>query len=369
MSVYVIAEAGVNHNGSMELAIKLIEAAKDVGADAVKFQTFKTEKLVTKEAKKAAYQNENDSQSSSQEEMLRRLELSDEQFIELAKICEENGIEFLTTCFDKDSLKVICDQVNPKVLKVGSGDLTNLPLIIEHARIGMDIIISTGMATMSEVEDALAALAFGYIDDREAPESYRWLKHNYYTADMLEKISDKVTILHCVTDYPAKHEDLNLDAVCQLSNVYKMKVGYSDHSLGNEACCAAVALGAVCIEKHLTLDKDLPGPDHAASSSPEEFRDLVRSIRNLEKSLQPRIKAPTPREKANLEIARKYIVAAKDIEVGEELNEHNLEIKRSGSGLLPSQYWDLLGKKAHQAYAVGQGIELPLNSETIIKAE
>lgn len=357
MSVYIIAEAGVNHNGSFELAKELVKVASECGADAVKFQTFKTEKLVTSKAKKADYQNENDSSSSTQEEMLRRLELSYSEFIELSEECEKYGIDFLTTCFDKESLDVICREVKPKLLKVGSGDLTNLPLLIDHARTGINIVISTGMATLAEVEDALAALAFGYFcQELDAPPSYRWLKHNYFTADKIERLKGKVTILHCVTDYPAHPEALNLSAITQLKTAYKLEAGYSDHSLGIEACCAAVALGASCLEKHITLNKSMPGPDHAASSSPEEFMAFVKAIRNLELALKPSIKAPTSRELANLEVARKYLVAAKDIEKGELFTQENIEIKRSATGTPPHQYWDLIGKPAQLAYTTGESI-------------
>jgi len=357
MSVYIIAEAGVNHNGSLELAKDLVKIAAETGADAVKFQTFKTEKLVTSSARKAAYQTENDASSSTQEEMLKRLELSNEAFVELSHLSKDYGIDFLTTCFDKESLEFICEKTDVRVLKIGSGDLTNLPLIIDHAKTGRDIIISTGMATLSEVEDALAALAFGYLStDMNNPLSYQWLKRNFMNADKIERISDKVTILHCVTDYPARPEDLNLDAIRQLGVAFKIKVGYSDHSLGIGACCAAVALGASCIEKHITLDKAMTGPDHAASASPQEFKDFVEAIRNLELALRPKIKAPTERELANMEVARKYLVAARDIAPGEVLSEDNLAIKRCTSGLLPSQYWSLLGTKAERGYEAGESI-------------
>src|SRR5690606_20991502 len=180
--------------------------------------------------------------------------------------------------------------------------------------------------------------------------------HHYFTAEAMEQIKSKVTILHCVTDYPARPCDLNLDAIRQLRGAYKFSVGYSDHSLGIEACCAAVALGANCLEKHITLDKGMAGPDHAASASPEEFKAFVQAIRNLEQALEPKIKAPTQRELANLEVARKYIVASKNIAAGEPLTKNNIEIKRSASGLLPNQYWDLLGKPASKAYMVGESI-------------
>ncbi|WP_313026062.1 N-acetylneuraminate synthase [Pseudomonas lopnurensis] len=357
MSVYVIAEAGVNHNGSLALAKELVRVASECGADAVKFQTFITEKLVTRHAKKAEYQKENDASSSTQAEMLKRLELSYEDFSELSEECKKYNIDFMTTCFDSDSLDIICRTTSPKVLKVGSGDLTNLPFLIEHARKGVNVIISTGMATLSEVEDALAALAFGYLTESGTqPKNYRWLKHNYFTAEAIEHIKGKVTILHCVTDYPAQPQDLNLDAIRQLREAYKLHVGYSDHALGMEACCAAVALGATCLEKHITLDKTMTGPDHAASSSPHEFKEFVTAIRNLELALRPKIKAPTKRELANLEVARKYLVAAADIAPGELFTKDNVEIKRSATGMLPNQYWDLLGRPAQKAYRIGESI-------------
>lgn len=357
MSVYVIAEAGVNHNGSLALAKDLVRAASECGADAVKFQTFVTDKLVTHHARKAAYQDENDAGSSTQADMLRRLELGYDDYVQLSRECEKYNIDFMTSCFDSDSLAIIVETTAPGILKVGSGDLTNLPFLIEHARTGVGIIISTGMATLSEVEDALAALAFGYLsEDGTAPSSYRWLKLNYFTSKAMEQIRSKVTILHCVTDYPARAQDLNLNAIRQLREAYGFDVGYSDHSLGIEACCAAVALGATCLEKHITLDKNMAGPDHAASSTPGEFKNFVGVIRNLEQALRPGVKAPSPREQANLEVARKYLVAAKDIAAGEPFTEENVAIKRSAIGLMPNQYWDTLGKTAPKAYSEGDGI-------------
>jgi len=354
MSIYIIAEAGVNHNGSMSMAFDLIHAAYESGADAVKFQTFKTDKLVTRGARKAAYQDENDNSTRTQAEMLKQLELTDEEFIELSRECERIGIDFLTTCFDSGSLEVICQEAKVRELKIGSGDITNLPLIIEHARTGLDIIISTGMSTLAEVEDALAALAFGYLSEKDAPESYDWLKLNYFSEEKLARVRDKITILHCVTDYPANHECLNLPAIPLMKLAYGMKVGYSDHSLGIEACCAAVALGAVCLEKHLTMDQELPGPDHKASSTPVEFKALVAAVRNLEKSVLAKVKSPTSREQANLEVARKYLVAARDIAEGEVFTKSNIDIKRSSHGLSPKNYWSLLGQKADRGFVRGE---------------
>lgn len=356
MSVYIIAEVGVNHNGSFKLANELVRVASECGADAVKFQTFKTEKLVTDHARKAAYQNENDASTATQAEMLKKLELSDNEFISLSKECKKYDIDFITTCFDAQSLEVICKETETKILKIGSGDLTNLPLIIEHARTGRDIIISTGMATLSEVEDALAALAFGYHNDTGSPQSFSWMKLNYFTEDALSKVREKVTILHCVTDYPAQYRDLNLDAIRQMGEIYHINIGYSDHALGIEACCAAVALGAKCLEKHLTLDQSLPGPDHKASASPDEFKALVDAVRNLEKAMIPGVKAPTLRERANLEVARKYLVAASPIAEGELFTVDNIDIKRSKIGISPRQYWDLLGSVASRDYDAGESI-------------
>ncbi len=358
MSVYIIAEAGVNHNGSLDLARQLVRTAASCGADAVKFQTFRTSSLVTRNARKAAYQIENEPGSNSQGEMLKKLELSNDEFVEIAGLCREEGIDFLTTCFDKASLDFVCEHLDPGLLKIGSGDLTNLPLIVDHARTGKHIIVSTGMATLSDIEDALAALAFGYLDETgRTPPSYQWLKDNYYVPKMLEKVLDRVTVLHCVTDYPARAGDLNLNALSQIRSAFGVRVGYSDHSLGIEACCAAVALGAVCIEKHLTLDRNMEGPDHAASASPQEFRALVKAVRNLEQALVPHIKAPTEREKDHIVVARKYVVAGRRIEYGEAFSMANLEIKRSSQGVAPGRYWDLLGRKSERVYEAGEPID------------
>lgn len=343
MTIYVIAEAGVNHNGSIETAVSLIEAAASCGADAVKFQTFNADELATDRVETARYQRRDSVENTSQREMLSRLELTMDDFLFLSKKCVENDIDFITTCFDSQSLNSMMHKLRPPVLKVGSGDLTNLPFLIEHSRTGKNIILSTGMSSLAEVEDAIAALAYGYLSEAGSPESYIWLKNNFFTEKCVSKIRDKVTLLHCTTDYPAQPEDLNLKAISILQAAFQFKTGFSDHSIGMEACCAAVTLGATCIEKHLTLDKRMPGPDHLASASPPEFTELVLAIRNLEKALFPAIKAPCGPEITNLGVARKYLVADAEIKAGQKFSENNIAIKRTGYGTAPKHYWDIIG--------------------------
>jgi len=357
MSTYIIAEVGVNHNGDMELAKELIRIAAKCGADAVKFQTFIAEELVTTDAKKAVYQNENDSSSTSQYEMLKELELSNAQFSELNSYSKKHEIDFITTCFDFKSLEGVCREINPSLLKIGSGELTNLPFLIEHARTKKNIIMSTGMATLSEVEDALSALAYGYLSDTVLPpNNYLWLKSKYFNHDSVAYLQDKVTLLHCVTDYPANPDDLNLRAIPLLKHAFGLDVGYSDHSLGIEASCAAITLGATCIEKHITIDKNLKGPDHLASATPEEFLGFVQAIRNVERALISKIKAPSFREIANIEVARKYVVAAKCIEKGQEISLQDLEVKRSKLGRPPKDIWAIAGTISEKAYIKGENL-------------
>lgn len=358
MSVYIIAEIGVNHNGSVDLAKELILSAAKCGADAVKFQTFKSEELVTKSANKARYQRENDDSTSTQYEMLKKLELTDEDFFELDKYCSDCNIDFMTTCFDLGSLRAITSSLEPKFLKIGSGEITNIPFLIEHAKTGRDIILSTGMSTLGEIEDALAALAFGYKPgNTNKIKNFSDIKFNLYNSKSFDLLKEKVKLLHCVTDYPAAPSDLNLKAISILINSFGLEVGYSDHSIGIEASCAAVALGASCLEKHITLDKNLEGPDHKASATPDEFKQLVNAIRNLELALDKKVKAPSEKEKENIPIARKYIVADKPIKKGEKISAEMLAIKRSSFGRSPKDWWSIIDSYAQRDYESGENID------------
>ncbi|MCL9775532.1 N-acetylneuraminate synthase [Vibrio methylphosphonaticus] len=350
----IIAEAGVNHNGDERLAIKLIEAAHKAGADIVKFQTFKAKNLVTEEAKQADYQVVNTKRQESQLAMLSRLELSYEAHHKLVEHCGLLGIEFLSTAFDLESLDFLVNDLGLKRLKLPSGELTNAPLVLEHARTGCDLIVSTGMATLSEIETALGVMAFGFIASESAQPSLEAFQEAYASVEGQKALQNKVTILHCTTEYPAPMAEINLKAMDTLARAFELPAGYSDHSEGITIPIAAVARGAILIEKHFTLDKHLEGPDHKASLEPQELEAMVKAIRQVETALGTGVKTPTVSEVRNKAVVRKSLVAATPIKNGDVLDESNLTIKRPGNGLSPYQYWKLLGCKASQDYGVGE---------------
>lgn len=318
MSVFIIAEAGVNHNGNIDLAKKLIDAAKEAKVDAVKFQTFKTEKIVSKCAEMAEYQKENLKTQESQYEMIKRLELSYDSFKELKQYCEDKNILFLSTPDDEDSLDFLVDLKVEKI-KIGSTEVTNLNYLRKIAKKNLPIILSTGMSTLGEVETALRTI--------------------------YEEENKNITLLHATTDYPTAYDDVNLRAMITLKNAFNIPVGYSDHTLGYEAAIAAVTMGAVVIEKHFTLDKDMEGPDHKASLNPEELKEFVTKIRNTEKLLGDGIKKPTKREKEIIEVARRSIVASYDLKKGSVITEEMLEFKRPGNGIKPDMIDVLIGRE------------------------
>lgn len=329
----IIAEAGVNHNGDLELAHRLIDIAVDSGVDIVKFQTFSSELLVTETAKKADYQLNSNKQNESQFEMLKKLEISKEDHFKLIEHCNKSGIEFLTTAFDMESLYFL-KSLNLKRVKIPSGEITNLPYLEELGSMGLPVILSTGMAKLGEIETAVEVLMRSGLDRKN------------------------LTILHCNTEYPTPFDDVNLRAMISISNAFGVDVGYSDHTDGIEVAIAAVSLGAKVIEKHFTIDKNLPGPDHKASLAPEELKQMVRSIRNIEKALGNGIKEPTASEKKNISIARKSLVATKTIESGEVFSNLNLGVKRPGLGLSPMLYYDVLGKVSKRKFEKDELIEL-----------
>ncbi|MFO7616672.1 MAG: N-acetylneuraminate synthase [Bacteroidales bacterium] len=323
--VLIIAEAGVNHNGDPLLARRMVEAAAQCGADIVKFQTFKTENLVTPDAPKAAYQEANTGISGSQYDMLKKLELSEKEHIELIDLCRQHRIGFLSTPFDPDSADLL-NRLGVNQFKVGSGDLTNIPLIRQLAGYGKPLILSTGMATMREIARVLEVIGQAGLP-----------RH-------------LVTLLHASTEYPAPYSGVNLRAMLTMKRRFGVCVGYSDHTQGIEVPVAAVALGAQVIEKHFTLNRNLEGPDHKASLEPDELAAMVRAIRNVEASLGSGRKNPTPGEKMNMRAARKSIVAACDIREGELLSEANLTVKRPGTGI-PALEWDrIIGTFAARDY-------------------
>ncbi len=352
----IIAEAGVNHNGSDDLAFSLVDAAHKAGADIVKFQTFKAKNLVTEDAKQAEYQVTNSGQKESQYSMLKRLELSYETHHKLVKYCNDLGIEFLSTAFDSESLSFLVDDLGITRLKLPSGEITNAPLVLEHARTGCDLIVSTGMATLSEIEQVLSVIAFGYMNPEGNPTDEA-LQTAYFSEQGKQLLKDKVTILHCTTEYPAPFNDINLNAMDTMKDAFKLEVGYSDHSAGIVVPIAAVAKGAVLIEKHFTVDKSLPGPDHKASLDPIELKEMVDGIRTVEKVLGDGIKGPRPSEVKNKAVARKSLVAATGIVAGELFNTENLAIKRPGNGINPIKYWHYLNKPSGKNYKVGELID------------
>ncbi len=331
MSVFIIAEAGVNHNGSIDLAKKLIDVASDAGADAIKFQTFKAENLVSKSASKAAYQQETTDKEESQYEMIKKLELDIDTHKELMAYCTKKEIMFLSTPFDHESIEML-NMLGLEIFKIPSGEITNLPYLREIGRLGKEIILSTGMADMGEIEDALDILV-----EAGTPKEH-------------------ITILHANTMYPTPMEDVNLKAMVTIGKTFDVAYGYSDHTLGIEVDIAAVALGASVIEKHFTLDKMMEGPDHKASLEPSELKAMVEGIRNIEKALGSSIKKPSPSEKPNMVVARKSIVANRTIKKGEKLTQENLAIKRPGNGITPMRWDEIVGSVAMKDYLAEEPI-------------
>lgn len=352
--IRIIAEAGVNHNGDELLALALVDVAHRAGANVVKFQTFKAANLVTRQAKQAAYQTANIGKEESQFAMLSRLELSFDAHLRLIDHCKSLGIEFLSTAFDTESLNFLVNDLGLSTLKIPSGELTNAPFILAHARTGCELIVSTGMATLAEVELALGVIAFGLTASNDIMPSEAAFMAAYASESGRAALAQKVTLLHCTTEYPAPMTDINLKAMDTLSHSFQLPVGYSDHSQGITIPVAAAARGACLIEKHFTLDRTMEGPDHKASLEPDELVAMVHGIRDVELALGNGIKGPRPSEIKNKEIARKSLVAACDIEPGTLLSVENLAIKRPGNGMSPYAYWHLLGQPAKHAYSAGE---------------
>lgn len=334
MSTLIIAEAGVNHNGDIALARRLVHAAAEAGADLVKFQTFVASKIATAAAPKADYQKETTGTAESQQDMIARLELSRADHEVLIAECAAVGIGFFSTGFDEESLDLLVDLGIDRI-KIPSGELTNLPLLRHAAAKGLPVILSTGMADMAEIDEALAALEAGGVARKD------------------------VTVLHCNTEYPTPMSDVNLKAMRAIGGAYGVAVGYSDHTMGIEVPIAAVALGATVIEKHLTLDRSMPGPDHAASLEPDEFAAMVRAIRNIEQATAgDGVKRPSPSEAKNIAIARKSIVASRPIRAGEAFSDANLTAKRPGTGVSPMRWDEVIGRPAPRDFAADELIEL-----------
>lgn len=322
--VFVIAEAGVNHNGKLHLAKRLIDAASEAGADAVKFQTWKTELIVTKSAKQAAYQIENTGINESQFDMLKKLELTYDNFRELKKYSDLRNITFMSTPDEAESAIFLADL--QEIFKIGSGEITNLPYLRLVGKLGKELILSTGMSSLGEIEDALDALV-----QAGTPK-------------------EKITVLHATTEYPCPLGEVNLYAMQTIRDAFGVRVGYSDHTLGIEVAIAAVAMGASVIEKHFTLNRSMEGPDHKASLEPAELKAMMLAIRQIEQALGSGIKKPSESEKANIGVVRKSITAARNIKIGETLDAENMTVKRPGHGLSPMRWDEILGKIAQKNY-------------------
>ena len=333
MHTYIIAEAGVNHNGRLDLAFKLCDAAKEAGVDCVKFQTWQTEKIVTRKAEKATYQSENTHDAEeSQFDMLKKLELSYDDFRIVQEHCKQIGIDFLSTPDEEYSLAFLMNELNLPLIKIGSGEVTNIPYLRQMASYGKPIILSTGMATLAQVATAYDTL--------------------------LAAGAPSVALLHCTTNYPCPMDEVNLRAMQTMKDAFKCKVGYSDHTMGTEIPIAAVAMGAEIIEKHFTLDRNMEGPDHKASLEPQELKYMVDCIRNIEVAFGDGIKRPNPSEVEISKVVLKSIVAKVPINKGETLTANNMTIKRAGSGI-PAAHWDMIvGTKALRDYDIDEPIKI-----------
>lgn len=355
-SAFVIAEAGVNHNGDVARALALVDAAADAGADAVKFQTFRAESLVTARAARARYQAANMKEDGSQLSMLKKLELARDDHHRLVARCRERGIRFMSTAFDRESLAFLATLDMPFV-KVPSGDITAAPLLLSAARVGRPLVVSSGMATLAEIEAALGVVAFGLTRREGLPRSRAECNAAFASAEGQAALGRHVTLLHCTTQYPAPAAAVNLAAMDTMRAAFGLPVGYSDHTIGTEVSIAAVARGAVMIEKHFTLDRTLPGPDHAASLEPDELMAMVRAIRNVEAAIGSPVKIPSAAEEPNRAIARRGVVAARRIAKGQPLGYDDLTVKRPEGAIDPMDIWSLVGRTAARDFDIDDPIE------------
>jgi N-acetylneuraminate synthase len=353
MNTFIIGEAGVNHNGSIELAKELIDVAVFAGADAVKFQTFRASELLVPDAPKAPYQNKTVGIEKTQFNMIQELELSEQDHFVLHQYCKSKNIQFLSTPFDLISLEFLIKKLNLKIIKISSGDLTNAPFLLEVARRAEKVILSTGMSTLSEVEAALGVLAYGFLGWTRQPGVASFIDA-FSCQEGLLVLRERVTLLHCTTEYPAPCSEVNLAAVQTMASAFGLPVGYSDHTTGIHIPIAAVARGSVLIEKHFTMDRRLPGPDHQASIEPNEFRDMISMIRDIEMAIGDGIKRPTDSEIANRSVARKSLVCAKNIMCGENFS---LACKRPALGVSPYEFWNLSAKNATRDYIENEAVD------------
>lgn len=331
MSVFIIAEAGINHNGSLELAKQLVDEAKNAGVNCVKFQTFVTENISSKIAGKAEYQKQQTREEESQYDMLKKLELSYDEFLKLNEYCKNKDIEFLSTAFDFQSVEFL-NGLDLRRWKIPSGEITNLPYLIKVAQLNKPVILSTGMSTIEEIRSAINVLK--------------------------ENGAGELTVLHCTTEYPTPFEDVNLNAMLTIKDEFGVQIGYSDHTKGIEVPIAAAALGATVVEKHFTLDRNMEGPDHKSSLEPSELKAMVTSIRNIESALGDGIKQPAESEIKNIVVVRKSIIAKKSIKAGDIFTEENLTVKRPGDGISPMKWFEVIGMVAIRDFKEDELIEL-----------
>ncbi|MEE9251465.1 MAG: N-acetylneuraminate synthase [Alphaproteobacteria bacterium] len=353
---YVIAEAGVNHNGSADMALRLVDAGAEAGADAVKFQTFDADLVVTPTASKAAYQKQATDAGECQYDMLRKLELSCAAQHDLLARCRQRRIDFLSTPFDPESLDFLVDELGLETIKIASGEITNAPLLMAAGHKARRIILSTGMSTLDEVEQALGILAFAFTGG-ESPDAGAFAEA-LRSPEGQAALRDRVTLLHCTSAYPTPPTAVNLRAMDTLRGHFGLNTGLSDHSAGIAVAIAAVARGAAVIEKHFTLDRGLPGPDHAASLEPDMLTAMIDGIRIVEQALGDGRKAPAEAELCNIPLARRALVAARPIKAGEPFTTENLIAKRPARGISPMQFWDVLGRTALRDFATDEPIDL-----------
>lgn len=353
--VFIVAEAGVNHDGSLDDALRLIDVAADAGADAVKFQTFRADALATRRAAKAAYQVANTGQDGGQADMLRRLELSEDAHHVIAARCRARGVAFMSTAFDMEGLALL-NRMGVPAIKIPSGDLTWGAMLLAAARTGRPLFVSTGMADLDEVRQALGVIAFGLTREGE-PAGLADCVAAFASPQGRAAVAERVTVLQCTTQYPAPPDAVNLRAMTTMGAELGVPVGYSDHTLGVAVATAAVALGARVIEKHFTLDRTRPGPDHAASLEPDELAAMVRAVRDVEAALGDGVKRPAPAELPNRPIARRSLVAARPVAEGEAWTPDAVTAKRPADGLSPMLWWDVAGGPARRAYAPDDALD------------
>ena len=374
MSVYIIAEAGVNHNGSSDLAFELIDVAADAGADAVKFQTFKADEMITVDTGKASYQQSNTNPIETQFAMLKKLELPFELHFRLQEHANNRGIDFLSTAFDFKSLDFLLSDLVLKTIKISSGELTNHPLLYAHAIKGINMILSTGMAEIDEIRQSLSVMAFGLMsyNGYNARPSINEFKRCFDSEEGQRLLKDHVTLLHCTSDYPTKLGNVNMRAMNALKEEFLLPVGYSDHTLSTDVAAVAVASGATILEKHFTIDTALDGPDHAMSLNPNELQEYVQCARQAELILGDRIKTLTSGELKNRTIGRKSVTAIKNINKGDVFSSSNIGFKRTKkNGISPAYYWNILGEVAacnieiDEVLMAEQVVELELTNEKI----